>query len=57
MQGHQYVVAGPEPQVLQRAASAGPVQVGQQRVHHDVAHQVDLVGTEPFGLEVGDRVR
>ena len=34
-----------------------PVQVGQQRVGHDVAHEIDLVVSVPLGPQVGDRIR
>jgi hypothetical protein len=56
VQGHQPIPARLEPVPSDRVALLGPLEVGDERVDHHVADQVDLVGAVPLGLEVGHGV-
>ena len=56
VQRDQAVPAGFEPEPGQDVALERTVEVGEQGVHHDVAHQVDLVVAVSFGPQVANRV-
>ena len=53
----QAVAAGREAELAEDGTGPGPFQIGEQRVDHDVADQMDLVISVSFGAKVGHTIR
>jgi hypothetical protein len=56
VQGHQAVAVRGQSEAFEHGAQSGPFHVGEERVDHDVADEVDLIGSVALGVQVLDRV-